>query len=343
MSKRKTKVARRGLFRLPLLSLMLGSLWPLAGVSQQTSPIVNSNISESGSLSSRKGLPPSVQSVSPVPEGFENLRLSPGFLLHLEVYDAPEMSMDLRIDSKGDLAVPLIEPVHVENLTVQEAEKAVAQSLVDHEIFKEPQVTLNILQFSARNVSVLGEVQSPGRVQLLSPEPLGNVLALVGGETIAAGSDIEIQHQSDGGQPETRHVRYEQGKDQAVLQSSIVDPGDTVLVHRAGIIYVLGAVNRPGGYLMVNGGTLNVLQAISLASGETIQASSRWAIVIRRQGDGFIQFKVPLKKMETGEATPAELQLNDALYVPTSGWKVAFLNGSALLSATASAAIYRAP
>lgn len=325
------------------LVFALGALLPLKVIGQ-ASPMVHSNIDESGAASNRRGpaQQPAGQVVA-IPEGFESLRLAPGYLLHLEVFDAPEMSMDLRIDSKGDLTIPLIGAVHVENLTVQEAQKAVAQALVDHEIFKEPQVSLNILQFSSKNVSVLGEVQSPGRIQLLSPEPLGNVLALVGGETIAAGSDIEIQHQSDSGPLETRHVRYEQGKDQSVLQNSIVDPGDTVLVHRAGIIYILGAVNRPGGYLMVNGGSLNVLQAISLASGETIQASNKWAIVIRHQGDGFIQFRVPLKKMETGEATPAQLQVNDALYVPTSGWKVTFLNGSAVLGATAAAAIYRAP
>lgn len=324
-------------------ALALGSLLPLASQGQ-ASPMVHSNIDESGSASNRKSSPTQQPGqLVAVPEGFESLRLAPGYLLHLEVYDAPEMSMDLRIDSKGNLTIPLVGAVHVEDLTVQEAQKLVAQSLVDHEIFKQPQVTLNILQFSAKNVSVLGEVQSPGRIQLLAPEPLGNVLALAGGETIAAGSDIEIQHQSDSGPLETRHVRYEQGKDQSVLQNSIVDPGDTVLVHRAGIIYVLGAVNRPGGYLMVNGGSLNVLEAISLASGATIQASSRWAIVIRHQGDGFIQFKIPLKKMEVGEASPAQLQENDALYIPTSGWKVTFLNGSAVLSATAAAAIYRVP
>jgi polysaccharide export outer membrane protein len=114
-------------------------------------------------------------------------------------------------------------------------------------------------------------------------------------------------------------------------------------VHRAGIIYVLGAVNRAGGYLMVNGGSLNVIQAVSLAGGTTVQASLRWAVIVRRQGSAFIQFKVPLDKMEQGKAAPVQLELNDALYIPLSTWKAVLVNGSNVLSAATSAAIYRAP
>ena len=170
--------------------------------------------------------------------------------------------------------------------------------------------------------------KAPVEFHLLSQQSLGDVLALAGGETISAGSDIEIQHPVENGQFTSEHVKYVQGEDPAVLQSIQIEPGDTVLVHRAGIIYVLGAVNHAGGYLMVNGGSLNVIQAISLAGGTTIQASTKWAVVVRRQGSGFVQFKVPLAKMETGEAAPVQLQLNDALYIPLSTWKAVMVNGS---------------
>lgn len=309
----------------------------------QTSATVNSNVDESSVLSNRKPSAVTQPPLLPVPEGFANLKLSPGYLLEMDVFGAPEMSMQVRIDGAGNVTLPLIGSIRLTGDTVVQAQSAIAKAYEDQEILKNPQVTLNILEFAAQNISVLGEVQSPGRIQLLAPEPLGDVLALAGGESIAAGNDIEIQHPSGHGELLSRHVHYVQGKESAVLQREYVEPGDTVLVHRAGIIYVLGAVNRPGGYLMINGGTLNVIQAISLAGGTGLQAATKWAVIVRRQGDGFVQLKVPLSKMEKGGANPIPLEINDALYVPLSGWKAVLENSSSVLSAVASAAVYRAP
>lgn len=93
---------------------------------------------------------------------------------------------------------------------------------------------------------------------------------------------------------------------------------------------------------MVNGGSLNVVEAVSLAGGETLLSSTRWAVIVRRQGDDIKQIKVPLQKMEKGEAPTVALQVNDALYVPPSTWKSLVINGSNVLSAAAAASIYAA-
>lgn len=341
--KKRTDMRTRFSINPILAGVLLIAVAPVLAMSQETSPSVKSNISEGAGASARKAEPAEAEPLVAVPEGFESLQLGPGFLLQMDVFGVPEMSMQLRVDGRGNITVPLIGPVSVEGDTVPEAEQQVARAFVKQEILKDPQVTLRILQFAARNVSVLGEVQSPGRVQLLAPESLSKVLALAGGESLAAGSDIELQHPDPDGKLSTQHVHYVPGKNPSVLENVLVAPGDTVFVHKAGIIYVLGAVNRPGGYLMVNGGALNVVQAVALASGETLQASTRWAIVVRRKGDSFTQFKVPLKKMETGGATPVELEFNDILYVPVSGWKVALTSGSGIISTAVSATIYKAP
>ena len=326
-----------------LTGLMCSVAASLTAFSQQTSPSVLSNIYEGNRATTKQSRQNNSSGVLAVPEGFEKLTLSPGFLLDMNIYNVPEMSAQLRVDAQGFVAVPLIGPVHIEGDTVPEAQKAIAAMLADKEILKDPQVSLNILEFSTRYISVLGEVQSPGRIELLAPEPLDKVLALAGGETIEAGNDIEIEHPSLNGELSSRHVEYAQGRDSDTLRTTLVEPGDTVLVHRAGIIYVLGAVNRPGGYLMVNGGSLSVIEALALAGGTTLQASTKWAVVVRRQGAGVTQFKVPLSRMETGDASPSQLQLNDALYIPVSTWKAVLINGSNVLSAATSAAIYRAP
>lgn len=327
---------------MPILVLLC--LLASVDVSGQQSPAtVQANISESSSNANRRLPSSNGTGLLPVPEGFEKLHLSRGDLLQMDVYDVPEMSTELRVDAQGSVTVPLAGSVHVEGSTVPEAQAAIAKVLIDKKILKDPQVSINVLQYSSRYVSVLGEVLNPGRLPLLAPESLEDVIALAGGETISANDDIEIQHSGENGAIAIRHVAYVQGDGSTTLQNAEVTPGDTVVVHRAGVIYVLGAVNRPGGYLMVNGGSLNVIQAVSLAAGVTLQAAAKWAVIVRKQGDGYVQFKVPLGAMETGRAAPVQLQVNDALYVPVSTWKTVLVNGSNVLSAATSAAIYRAP
>lgn len=313
------------------------------GRSQASMANVQAGIEARGEPTTRQQGFTDVNGLAAVPEGFEGLRLSPGYLLSMSIFGVPEMASELRVDAQGFVTVPLIGGVHVDGDTLPQAQARIAKVLEQKEILKDPQVLLNVLQYASRSVSVLGEVNSPGRIQLLAPESLGDVLARAGGPTIAAGKEIEIQRTGPNGKPVNQHVDYVQGRDPEVLRRVVIEPGDTVLVHRAGIIYVLGAVNRPGGYLMVDGGSLSIVQAVSLAGGTTLQASTKWAVVVRRKGDGYVQFKVPLSKMEVGEATPIQLQWNDALYVPVSSWKAVLVNGSNVISSAASATIYRVP
>ncbi|SEB39370.1 polysaccharide biosynthesis/export family protein [Terriglobus roseus] len=317
-------------FSFPLQSQNMQNGMVNAGIIESSSPgTKNSSVGRSGMTVS--------------PEDFEKLKLAPGYLLQMEIYDTPEMSREMRIDAQGNVTVPLLGSIHLADKTLAEAESMLSKELVQQKILIGPQVTLNVIEFTGKNISVLGEVRSPGRVQLLGPKPLADVLALAAGETDVAGNDIEIQHPAEEGGTTTRHVDYVRGKESNVLQTTVIEPGDTVIVHKSGIVYVLGAVNRPGGYLMVDGGSLNVTQAVSLAGGTTLQAGTRWATVVRPKGDSYTQIRVPLNKMQKGNAEQVLLQRNDVLYVPLSGWKVAVSNGSSVLSAATSASIYRAP
>ncbi|MFZ0337871.1 MAG: polysaccharide biosynthesis/export family protein [Terracidiphilus sp.] len=343
MSKASNNTPKQMLRSVMLFAVLLYMLASADVKGQQSPSAVTANIAESSSTATRRPSVSSGNGLLPVPEGFEKLHLSPGYLLQMDVYDVPEMSTELRIDAQGSVTVPLAGGVHVEGDTVPEAQAAIAKVLIEKRILKDPQVTINVLQYSSKYVSVLGEVLNPGRLPLLAPESLEDVIALAGGETISASDDIEIQHLGENGEVTSKHVVYVQASDSSTVQNTLVEPGDTILVHRAGIIYVLGAVNRPGGYLMVNGGSLSVIQAVSLAGGITLQASAKWAVIVRRQGDGYVQFKVPLAAMETGGAAPIQLQANDALFVPLSTWKAVLISSSNVLSAATSAAIYRAP
>ena len=276
-----------------------------------------------------------------IPDDFADLKLSPGFLLGLEVFDEPQFSSQARIDKEGNISVPLIGAVHVAGMTVAEAEKAVQDKFVKEEILTNPQVSLNVQQYAGGSITVLGEVQSPGRIQLLAPHSLLDVLGMAGGETNTAGATIEVK---SAGSPASKTYEYSRSSNGDSLRDVMIQPGDTVTVGRAGIVYVLGAVNRPGGYVMQEDGKLDVAQALSLAQGTAMQAKTGALRVVRRTADGQVQeIPVSYKDIMTGKATPLVLQAQDIVYVPVSKLKTVFTSTSNIIGQAGSAAIIAKP
>ncbi|WP_433964847.1 polysaccharide biosynthesis/export family protein [Tunturiibacter gelidiferens] len=273
-----------------------------------------------------------------VPEDFSGLQLAPGFLLSMEVYDAPELSTDVRIDTHGDITLPMVGSIHVAGQTMTQAAAAIEARLKDGKILNNPQVNLNVSQYAGSNVSVLGEVHNPGRIELLAPHSLEDIIALAGGETQLAGNSIEIRH-PEGVSPQKEMVHYSRSSDDMTLVDTKVRPGDTVTVRRAGIVYVLGGVNRPGGYIMQEGGELSLTQALSLAYGTTINAAVSSMRLIRKLPDGRVQ-ETPLayRDIEKGKIPPPRLQAEDLIYVPISKTKTVLTSG--LFASTSQAALY---
>ena len=280
--------------------------------------------------------------MSVIPEDFSSLKLAPGFLLSMEVYDAPELSTSLRIDGEGNIQVPMVGDVHVADLTLVQSAALVAKALRDKKILTNPQVNVDIAEYAGQNITVLGEVRNPGRMELLAPHHLDDVLAMAGGETEVAGNVIQIRHQT-GSNAETKEVRYSHGINDRVLNETLVMPGDTVTVERAGIVYVLGGVARPGGYVMQEGGQLDVTQALSLAYGTTMQAAVASIWVVHKLPDGKQETtRVPYRDMLKGKVPSPRLEPEDVVYVPLSRFKVGLGYISGYISTGVNAAvIYR--
>lgn len=275
-----------------------------------------------------------------VPEDFSTLKLAPGFLLSMEVYDTPEYSLELRIDSGGNVAIPQIGKVHIGDLTLVEASSKIASSLRDGKILNNPDVNLNVEEYAGRQVTVLGEVRMPGRVEMLAPKHLDDVIAMAGGETEFAGKVIEIRHEA-GAEPRSDVIRYSRNTDNHILSDTVVRPGDTVTVKRAGLVYVLGGVTRPGGYLMQEDGDLDVTQALALAYGTTMPAAVGSMRLIRKKDDGMVEeMPIPYRDIMKGKIAPMHLQAEDVIYVPISKTKV-ILAAGLVNTAVAAAVIYR--
>ncbi len=316
----------------------LSALCP-APSAQRLPPAVNSNLEQTPSGGqTRRPLQPANGPVV-LPDDLSRVRLAPGYTVDMEVFGIPELTQTLAVDNTGAVVVPMIGAVPLAGKTLREAEAAIAAALVDKEIVNAPTVTLTLTQFTLQGVTVSGEVQTPGEIRLFAPRPLLRVLADAGGVTTSAGGEIELRHRDLDGAESIRHFPYLRGTSSPEADRALVYPGDTVFIGRAGIVYVLGAVTRPGGYLMVNSGSLNLPEAIGLAEGVTLVSAPKTVIVVRKIEDQMHTYNLRLDKMSHGAIPAFQLIDGDMVYVPTSGVKSTLVTYSAILSAAASASI----
>lgn len=277
-----------------------------------------------------------------VPEDFAGLKLAPGFLLNIMVYDEPDLSAHVRVDNDGNIYLPFLKTLHVGGDTVAQAQQRIEEGFRSGGILKNPQITIDVEQFATTSVTVMGEVSNPGKVELLAPHSLLDVIGMTGGETTLAGNEIEVKRPNEDGDGATsKTYHYSRGDDGGAIRGVMVRPGDTVIVKRAGVVYVLGGVNRPGGYAMQESGELNVAQAISLAQGLALQAKVNGLRVVQRDKDGNpVEVPVSYNKIMSGKEKPLQLAAGDIVYVPISKTKAVLSSTTTLIGQTAAASIY---
>jgi polysaccharide export outer membrane protein len=249
-----------------------------------------------------------------------SIRLGEGDLIEVNVYNVPELNTRTRVNDKGEIDMPLVDQVHVEGLTVDEAEKVIEQRLDHGGFVRNPHVQLFVSEYTSDGTSVLGEVARAGVYPVLGEQRLFNLLSAAGGLSPAAGSTITVTHKAEPDKPVV--VPISRNLEDHATSNIPVYPGDTVMVRRADVIYIVGDVNRPSGFLMDNGGKLSVLQAIALAGGTTNTAKLSGVRIIRKSPQGVTEIPVSLKKMLQAKTEDVPLQANDILFVPASARKI---------------------
>src|SRR6516164_1783911 len=180
----------------------------------------------------------------------------------MSVYNVPELSSKTRVSSSGDLYCPLVGYTHVAGLTAEEAQEAIEKRLSNY--VKNPHVSIFVAEYASQGASVLGEVNKPGIYPVLGQQRLFTLISAAGGLTEKAGRSLTVTHRSDPNNPVT--IPLTRNLDDTSATNVPVFPGDTVIVRKADVIYVVGDVNRPSGLLMEGGG-MTVLQAVALAGG----------------------------------------------------------------------------
>jgi polysaccharide export outer membrane protein len=268
------------------------------------------------------------------------VRIGGGDLLNISVYGVPELAQDVRVNNSGDVYLPLIGYVQLGGLTLDQAQTVIENRLREGEFVNHPHVTVSLKDYVNQSATVTGEVNRPGVYPILGTRRLLEVLAAAGGLTARAGKTVTITHRDHPDEP----VKLDLPADLAQSPRDNIEvlPGDTLVVNRAGVVYVVGEVARPAGLVMDNNEKLTVMQAIALTGGPTPVAAMNSARLIRTTATGHEEVQLPLKKMLSAQQADVNLKPDDIIFVPASfGKKAAKRSVESVLSITQSLAVYR--
>lgn len=267
-----------------------------------------------------------------------DIEIGSGDLLEIAVFGAPEFSKQVRVSSSGEISLPLIGTVKVAGLSTGQAEKLVEKKLLDGGYFTDPHVSIFEKEYETQGISVLGEVQKPGIYPMLGSRRLLDVIAAAGGTTPKAGNQVSVTHRDQRRPVQTLTLKGDESD--STSNNPEVFPGDTVVIQKAGIVYVVGDVRMPGGFIM-DKPQLTVLQALAMAQGANPTAKLDGARLIRKGGDQRQELQIELKKILASKSPDVSLQPDDILFVPNSAAKSAMRHGlEAIVQAATGVAIY---
>jgi len=274
---------------------------------------------------------------SSVPSASTSVRLGAGDLIELNVFGAPDLTTKTRISNSGDVYLPLIDYVHIGDLTVDEAQELIEKRLEDGGFVRNPHVTILVDESMSQAITVMGEVSHPGAYPAIGERRLFDMISAAGGRTDKASNDVTIVHRANPDDKVVLELPTNLAED--TRNNVEIRPGDTIIVGRAGIVYVIGDVQRPSGF-MISEGTLTVLKAFALAGGGTRTSSLNRAKILRQTANGVQEVPVPLKKILRTKAPDIAMVKGDILYVPGSATKtLAYRGADAAFTMTSALAV----
>lgn len=297
-------------------------------------------------------------------------------LLDVSVYGAPDLDRTVRVAANGSISLPLIGNVQAAGLTCAELEGEI-ESLLQKKYMTHPQVNVFLKEMQSHPVSVIGAVGKPGVFQIRGAESLIEVLSMAQGLADDAGDSVIVMRHGgianaaftrspdslevNAGIPRGASAKpgppFSEKDDEGMridLKDLLVSadprynvmvyPGDVVKVPPAGIVYVVGQVRKPGGFLLKTNQNLSVLQALALAEGTTSTSAGKAARIIRTEEQSGKREEIPvnLSRILSGKAPDPVLESKDILFVPNSAGKTAFYRGAeAAVSITGGLIVYR--
>ncbi len=305
-------------------SLQISAQTPVAGESQQ-SPAATADLATHLPETAARHLPNS------------NVKLGVGDLIEVVVFGVPDLSTKARISGSGDLYLPLIDYVHVAELSTDEAQDVIQKRLEDGGFVRNPHVSIFVDESASQAVTVMGEVAHPGPLAAVGERRLFDMISAAGGLTDKAGRAVTIERRGSPG--ERIDLQMSQNLADDSKNNVEIYPGDIIIVSRAGIIYVVGDVAHSSGF-MIEDTNLSVLKALALAGGGTRTSSLSKTKILRQTPDGVKEIPVNLKKILYAKAPDVSLVRGDVLFVPGSAAKAAaYRSGEAAMSLSGALAV----
>lgn len=244
-----------------------------------------------------------------------------------EINDRP-----IPIDLSGRIHLPLVGELQVSGNTVQQLEAEMVARLKKYVL--QPDVSISVTEFRSQPVSVLGAVKSPGVQQVQGRKTILEMLSLAGGLDPAAGATVKITRQLQWGMIPLPNATKDPTGQFSVAeirlksliearhpeQNILVKPNDVISVPRAETVYVIGEVQKTGGYVLNDTDDITVLQALSMAGGLSQMARPKEARILRKAPGAVARTEIPvdISKMLGGRSSDVRLQPDDILFVPNN-------------------------
>lgn len=241
--------------------------------------------------------------------------LGAGDMVKVTVYGNPDLTLETRVTAAGTINFPLLGEVPVKGLAAIDAEKKIASLLEDGGFVKQPQVNIVVQQFQSQTISVMGDVNKPGRYPLDRPSILTDVLAMAGGATSNGSELVTVLHMRDGKTEKQEYDLRELLERGEASQNPLIQSDDIVYVH-AREVSVLGQVNRPGKYSLVSG-VRSVGDFLSMAGG-VAPGGADTVVVSLTRGGKVTKMEIDVDQLFRKGDTAADIELHggDMIYVP---------------------------
>ena len=252
-----------------------------------------------------------------------DIELTNGDQFAIKIFGHGDYNETVRVGTDGNVVLPLVGVIHVGGLTVTQTEDLLAQRLSENGMYREPQVTIQITEGPNAVVTFTGEMHTV--VPIAGSRRLFDVLSTAGGLPATASHIITIHRP---GVPEP--IVVDLGVDP--LSSQLADipvfAGDTIVVSRIGIVYMLGSFKNPGTISLTPYQPLTLLEATALSGGPAFEAKNTDLRIIRTVGDHRTLVKMDIHKVLYGKAPDPLLQPNDIVFLPASAIKGSITNGT---------------
>jgi polysaccharide biosynthesis/export protein len=274
----------------------------------------------------------------------DSLPIVPGDQITVKVFDVAELDQaHLRVTDAGDIPLLLLGSVKITGLTPAAASKLIAAAYMDHRFLRDAHVAVIVESYSSSDVTVFGYAigaQSSSTtngltVPLATPKPLLTVLSLAGGLSDRASRTVTVQRRDRSIKP--FRVLLPNNPAPGQVDETMIYPGDTIIVPRAGFVYVLGDVAHSSSVLMSEDGSISLMQALSQV-GSPLPSASYSSVAIFRKVDGeYRNIPANFGKIIKGKEPDVQLKAEDVIWVPFSFGKNLLVNGASIAAAVSSA------